>query len=110
MTTTKISIIFLHKLRLPKLQYKNNKNRNIEQKDKNIRNNNDTSPQKNTNRQHSIQSKKYGTLSNSQIKSKHKNSTTTAQQIFYETNASTSRTHTINKNPNEIIQNQRQKK
>ena len=110
MTTTKTNTISLSKLRLPKLQYKNNKNRNIEQKDKNSTNNNDTSPPKNTNRQHCIQSKNYGTLNNPQIKSKHKNTTTSVHQIFYKTNASTSRTLTTNKNSNEITQNQRQKK
>ena len=68
MTATKISPIFIHKLRSSNLQYKNNKN--INQLDNYANNNNDIPPKKTTNRQHNIQTKRCGTISNSQTKTK----------------------------------------
>ena len=70
-------------------------------------------PKKTTNRQHSIQTKKYGTISNSQMQSKHIQSepktTKTTKHMADESNASTSTKHTNNNIPNELLQFQRHK-
>ena len=113
MTTTKISPISLHKLRPSNLQYKNNKNKNINQPDNYAKNNNDISPKKTTNRQHSIQTKKDGTMSYSQMNAKHIQSepktTTTTNHMTDKSNASTSKKHTNKNIPNELLQFKRHK-
>ena len=65
MTATKISPISIYKVRSSNLRYKNNNNKNINQPDNYVNNNNDIPPKKTTNRQHSIQAQKYGTISDS---------------------------------------------
>ena len=113
MTATKIPPISLYKLRQSNIQYKNNKNKNINQPDNYAKNNNDISPQKTTSRQHSIQPNKYGTISHSQMKTKHIQSepktTTTTKHMTNKSNASTSKKCTNKNIPNELLQFQRHK-
>ena len=56
-TATKIPPISLYNLRQSNLQYKNNKNNNINQPDNYAKNNEDIPPKKTTNRQHRLQTK-----------------------------------------------------
>ena len=113
MTATKIPPISLYNLRQSNLQYKNNKNNNINQLDKSAKNNNDIPPKKTTNRQHRFQTKKYGTISNSQMQSKHTQSeptiTKTTNHMVDESTASTSTKNINNNIPNEPLHLQQNK-
>ena len=114
MTATKISPISIHKLRSYNLQYKNNKNKNINQLDNYANNNNDIPP-KNYQPTAQYPNKKYGTISNSHTKTKNTQSvskttiTITTKHMVDKSNTNTSKKHTNKNIPNELINFQRHK-